>query len=165
MSDEKGFNSTVRRFNTVLGAIAGFGILCLSAVIFFEIISRKMFGHPTIWCFDTSIYLFLLVSFLSISYTMEEDGHVGFSFLVQRLRRFRVCLKVFTVISGIFGGLFCFVLFYVSMEVTIMAFRLQWVTQAQVPIPVFYLYAIMCFGSLALSVTFLRKIVARFFSS
>ena len=149
----------VKKINLVLGQISGVGVICLCCVSFFEVISRKVFNYPTTWTFDVSKYLFLFVSFLAFTYTMQKDGHINFTFLVERTKHMRAFSKILALISGIFGVTFCFFFFYETVVLDVLAIKLKWITRGLATIPIFYLYTIMCVGSLMLLITFLVKAI------
>lgn len=94
---------------------------------------------------------------------MQVDGHIGFSYLVERAKHTKVWSKVLTIFSSIFGITFCSIFFYENFRIMIMAFKLNWLTRGQIQIPVLYLYTIMSVGSLMLLITFLMKIVMGLF--
>jgi TRAP-type C4-dicarboxylate transport system permease small subunit len=154
----------IKRLNTIAGMISGVAIICLSSVIFFEVISRKVFKSPTLWTFDVSSYLFLLISFLAFTFAMQEDGHIGFNYFVERVKYKKVWAKVLTIFSGIAGASFCVLFFYENFRQTIMAFKLNWMTRGMTEIPAYYLYTLMCIGGLMLLITFLMKTIMNLFN-
>ena len=152
-----------KRLNSITGMIAGIGILCLAAITVFETVSRKVFNHPTIWSFDISKYLFLFVSFSAFTFTMQENGHIGFGFLIERVKGSPAWHKFLTIISGIFGTLFSFFLLYEAVILNTMAIKYNWMTRGLTRIPIFYLYTLMCLGSLFFLITFLMKTITALF--
>jgi TRAP-type C4-dicarboxylate transport system permease small subunit len=94
---------------------------------------------------------------------MQEDGHIGFSYFVERAKRTKIWSKVLTIFSGIFGITFCFLFFLENFRIMRMAIKFNWLTRGQIQIPVLYLYIIMSVGSLMLLITFLMKIVMGLF--
>lgn len=145
----------LKRINRIMCYIGGFAVLSLTAATIFEMISRFGFGRPTVWSLDISRYFLLLVGLFSLSFTMQQDGHVYFSILIDtvpsRMRR------GMALVAAFFGLIFCGVLSYYSVKLSILAFQKGWGTMAHASIPLFYLYLLMGIGAIMLSLTFLFK--------
>jgi len=154
------FLRMIGKINTFCGFVSGVAVICLSGVTVFETFSRKILNSPTTWSFDTSKYLFLLISFFAFTFTMRENGHISFDFLAIRAEKSRSWSLVLALVSGIFGSVFCFFLFYASLALNLMAFKYGWMTRGVTQIPAWYLYTAMCAGSLLLLITFLIKTVS-----
>lgn len=157
--------SILERINLVMGIVSGIAIMCVTFVICFEMIARRLFDHPTMWSQDTSQYLFVLICFFAFTFTMQKDGHISFGLLLDRVKKHRVTYRSFIVTSGVFGAVFCVLLIFVSAKFTILAARLGWLSQGQTPIPSFYLYGIICIGSILLLGTFIMKVILRLFDN
>jgi TRAP-type C4-dicarboxylate transport system permease small subunit len=151
--------SAIERINTAMGIVSGIAIVCMTFVICFEMSARRLFNHPTIWSEDASQYLFLLVCFSAFAFTMQQDGHISFNLLSERVKREGVAARLFAATSGLFGAMFCGSLIFVNAKFTILAARFGWSTQGQTPIPSFYLYGFMCLGSVLLLITFVAKVI------
>jgi TRAP-type C4-dicarboxylate transport system permease small subunit len=157
--------SILERINLVMGIISGIAIVSMTFVICFEMIARRIFGHPTMWSQDASQYLFLLVCFFAFTFTMQQDGHITFSLLLDRVKKHGIASKLFVAVSGVFGAMFCGLLIFVSAKFTIIAARFGWLSQGQTPIPSFYLFGIMCLGSILFLGTFIMKAILILFDS
>lgn len=158
MSDSAWVKKTyfvLRKINAVMCYMVGLGVLALTAVTMFEMISRFGFGRPTVWSLDISRYLLLLVGLFSLSYTMQEDGHVYFRILIDVVPP--GVGKAMGLASALFGLTFCGVLLFYSFNLSLKAYRMNWGTMAHASIPLFYLYLLMGIGALMLFLTHLFK--------
>lgn len=164
MTQSKIIFKVVEILNRIMGIVSGVAVICLSFVIFFEMIARKVFNMPTLWSHDISIYLFLFITFLALSFTMQENGHIGFNILINHFKKSSKILKISNIISGIFGTLFCLILILTSLKLLVISAKFNWLTHGQTQIPVCYLYSIMFFGSFVLLITFLLKIMLKLFN-
>lgn len=67
------------------GKIAAFILVPQSAVLLYEVISRKFFNNPTAWAYDVSEQMMLLIVMLGVAYTLREDGHISIEVIGRRL--------------------------------------------------------------------------------
>lgn len=61
---------------------------CQFALVFavsYEVVSRGIFGSPTMWSFDVSSYLMLLIIFLGAAYVFQINRYVRIDFLYNFL--------------------------------------------------------------------------------
>lgn len=151
----------LKKINAVMSYAVGLGVLALTAVIMFEMISRFGFGRPTVWSLDVSRYLLLLVGLFSLSCTMQEDAHVYFSILIDAVPP--GVRKIMELASTLFGLAFCGVLSFYSFKLAIKAYQMNWGTMAHASIPLFYLYLLMGIGALMFFLTYLFKTIIETF--
>ena len=148
---------TIKRINLFLGYVAGCAVAALTAVTMFEMLSRFLFNQPTTWTLDISRYLLLVIGVLSLSYTMQEDGHVYFSIVVdhvsERLRR------VIAVIGTCFVLVFCGILGFYSIKLSFLSYKHGWGTMAHASIPQYYQYGVISLAAVLLCITSILKTI------
>ncbi len=90
-----------------LCAVLGGGLLVVvSAVTLYEVVSRYVFGAPTTWSIDISIYAMFWACFLGGAYTLREGGHVAVDVIVRRLGdtwRRRIALVIHALVALFFA--------------------------------------------------------------
>ncbi|MDO4786967.1 MAG: TRAP transporter small permease [Fretibacterium sp.] len=97
--------SFVKSGNLFLGYLSGMGILTMSLILFYEVISRYCFASPTIWVQEVSIYLFMWSMLAGASYTLMLGKHVRIDLLFDRLSP-RV-QNLLDAVTGSIGMIFC----------------------------------------------------------
>lgn len=97
--------SFVKSGNLFLGYLSGMGILTMSLILFYEVISRYCFASPTIWVQEVSIYLFMWSMLAGASYTLMLGKHVRIDLLFDRLSP-RV-QNLLDAVTGSVGMIFC----------------------------------------------------------
>jgi C4-dicarboxylate transporter DctM subunit len=103
------------------GFLSALLILAIALIVFYEIIARDVFNHPTTWVLEYSIYMLIAVSFLGAGYTAKCGRHVSVDVISSRLsERTRVSLEFVTLLWSI--G-FTLILVYTS----ILMVRQSWV--------------------------------------
>jgi TRAP-type mannitol/chloroaromatic compound transport system permease small subunit len=65
----------VDRFSTTLGQLFAWLIVALTALITWEVISRKA-GVPHAWTFDAQVMLYGILFMMAGAYTLAKNGHV-----------------------------------------------------------------------------------------
>jgi len=77
------------RWANTLSEIAGYisaGALILATFAMMHgVLTRYLFGQPTLWQTEVSIYLLLFVTFVGAAYGLKHHAHVGVDLLVERL--------------------------------------------------------------------------------
>ncbi len=68
--------SPIDKISSVAGTVGGALLIACAFVIVWEIVSRSVFGKPTVWAFELSIYLFMLFVFISMASLQSRNGHI-----------------------------------------------------------------------------------------
>jgi len=71
--------------NVSTGKIVSFVVLPLVGVMVYEVVSRYFFNDPTIWAYDTSKQIMLLLVMLGSAYTLRERAHISIDVISSRL--------------------------------------------------------------------------------
>jgi TRAP-type C4-dicarboxylate transport system permease small subunit len=87
----------VDRLSTAVGLLAAGLMPVMVLVLFYEVVSRYVFSAPTIWAFDTSIFLFGYLGLLAGAYALRLDEHIRVDIFSSQLRpRGRAVLELLT---------------------------------------------------------------------
>lgn len=89
------------RWANVLSEIAGYlsavALVLATGIMVHGVASRYLFGRPTVWQTETSIYLLIFVTFVGAAYGLKHHAHVGVDLLVERLPvRSRLAARIAT---------------------------------------------------------------------
>ena len=66
----------VDRFSTWVGHLFAWLIVALTALIAWEVVSRKFFDAPHAWAFDAQIMAYGVLFMMAGAYTLAKNGHV-----------------------------------------------------------------------------------------
>jgi TRAP-type mannitol/chloroaromatic compound transport system permease small subunit len=58
------------------GKIFRWSALALSGVVLYEVISRYLFNRPTIWAFDSAMFLYSMLYLMGGAYVLWEGKHI-----------------------------------------------------------------------------------------
>ncbi len=68
-----------------LGKTAAWLILPMAGALVYEVVSRYVFGAPTIWAYDVTYMFYATIFMIGAAYTLCRDEHVRADFLYNRL--------------------------------------------------------------------------------
>jgi C4-dicarboxylate transporter, DctM subunit len=105
-----------------IGLLGGILVLLNGLFVTYEVIMRYVFNSPTTWVLETTIYLIIAATFISLAYVMLEKGHVKVDFVTVHLSHKTAALLETS--TSVFGILYCMVLGWQGWKVTVRAFQL-----------------------------------------
>jgi TRAP-type mannitol/chloroaromatic compound transport system permease small subunit len=95
--------------NLYTGRLVAWIIVVLMGLSVFEVVTRRIFGAPTIWTHEVLSYVFAAHLMLALGYTLLRREHVSVDILTERLsERAQAVLEVITFV--VFLGLFLWVM-------------------------------------------------------
>jgi len=77
----------IDRINDILGAFAMVFLVVMIGDMLYEVVSRRVFGAPTLWAYDISYMLNGVGFMFAAGYTLRRNGHIRIDFLSTRLKR------------------------------------------------------------------------------
>ena len=130
--------------NRLGAAVAGAGILVMIGLVAYDVIARKLFNSPLIFADEVCGYLMVLVTFLGLSYTMQEGSHIQVKVLVKlTTNRGQAKLRILWCIVGI---LYTSVLLYWTGKLVGESYELKSFAPTPSHIPLFPFQLIMPIG-------------------
>lgn len=120
---------------TLVGVLAFAATMC----IFYGVIMRYVFSRSPEWVEEVVIYMIIWAVFIMASTLVEERGHVGATFIVQR---FPLLLRrVIEIITGILALGFCVLVSYWGYQVVQVTYLMdeRSVTSLRFPLWIAYL--------------------------
>jgi len=76
-----GFCRTIDCINAVVGLFWGYTIILVTFAVAWEIVSRNLFSHGTIWANETTIYLSAMAYLLGGGFALQHRRHVSIDFV------------------------------------------------------------------------------------
>lgn len=80
----KGIIKILDAITEYMGRVIGFLVYVLLFVVLYEVVSRKVFGKPTIWGFELSYILYAVMFMLGFAYTLKHKMHIGIDVFYSR---------------------------------------------------------------------------------
>jgi hypothetical protein len=93
----KKFVHAVDAVNNFVGRYTALLLIPLVAIVFYEVFMRKLFNMPTIWVFETTVYLYGFHYMMSMGVTMLYDKHVRIDIITLQLpEKIQLILRLIT---------------------------------------------------------------------
>lgn len=117
----KRFLAIVDGVNAKLGKITSFVMIPTLFCIYYEVISRYVFGKPTLWASELMVYFCAILYILGAAWTLQVGRHVKIDMLYSRVSpRGQRLLDVLTFpFFTLYMGLLLWVGFRFAMESTL----------------------------------------------
>ena len=85
MKTLKAYVRIVEAVSEKIGLACTVLVLGMVAVLFTEVTARYIFQRPTLWAYDTAIFLYGYCGLLAGAYTLKHKGHINVDLLQERL--------------------------------------------------------------------------------
>lgn len=69
----------------IAGYLSAAALILATLAVVHGVLTRYLFGQPTVWQTEVSIYLLIFVTFVGAAYGLKHHAHVGVDLLVERL--------------------------------------------------------------------------------
>ena len=76
---------TLSRLAAVTGLVSALGVLVMTGIVGYEVLSRSIFNEPTIWSAEISTYLLVAIAFLGLTTALRAGDHVQVELLLTSL--------------------------------------------------------------------------------
>lgn len=154
--------SLINRLNNIGGTISAVGIVVMTGLVVADVILRRLFNAPLIFADEVAGYLLVLVTLLSVGYTLRGDAHIQVMVLIQRLsiQKLRMLKTFWCAISLVYT----FLLFLMTSQLTLESYELKAFspTPSQLPMAPFQL--VMPIGCLLIFLQLLAQLIQIIFS-
>ena len=148
-------NRIFDRMLAALAVVAAVITLYLVLSVDFEVIMRYVFNRPTRWVVDFTEYALVYILFLAMAWALSREGHVKVDILLSMLpARKQRMLNIITSVAGAVG---CAVFFWVTMWMTLDAFREGILLLRATIVPRGPIWMVMPIGSFFLTIQFVRR--------
>jgi C4-dicarboxylate transporter, DctM subunit len=122
MENEGKFKTFLNKGISGIGFLGGILVLLNGIFVTYEVIMRYVFNSPTTWVLETTIYVVIAATFISLAYVMLEKGHVKVDFVTAHLSgKTAILLETAT---SVFAILYCVVLGWQGWKMTARAYQL-----------------------------------------
>lgn len=93
----KGYCHLVRYIVKVIGRTVPLLLPLLAGIVAFEVFARYVLNSPTIWVYDTSLFLFGYISALGGAYAQQRKAHINVDIIYLKVPKYIRC--IFNIIT------------------------------------------------------------------
>lgn len=105
---------SVRYIVFIIGRSVSFLMPLLAGIVAYEVFARYFLNAPTIWAYDTSLFIFGYISALGGAYAQKKRAHINVD--VVYLRAPKIVRRIFNVITIILAVGFLVVMVYMCFD-------------------------------------------------
>ncbi len=135
--------------NIIIAAIASVFFIPLVGLGVYEVITRRIFGSPTIWTLEMTRFVFVPIVILSIGYTLLVGGHATIDLFSEKFKaRTRAIVNTITIILFLLPS--SIVMFINSYRATAMSWASLERTPSAFNAPIYPVKTMMPIGFAAL---------------
>ncbi|NDY72149.1 C4-dicarboxylate ABC transporter permease [Desulfobacter hydrogenophilus] len=85
----------IEKIIAAIGKTAAWAIIPLMLIMVFEVVTRRILNHPTLWTFETSTQLYGFHFMILGAYTLQLGRHISVDIVVERFtKRTRAILDI-----------------------------------------------------------------------
>ena len=141
-----------------LGAyIGGIFILLTTIMIFFEVISRAIFGLPTSWTTELSIYAIIGSCFLGSAYAVRTYAHITVDLIINNVGDF--WKTVLAYISNSLGLIFSIIFTVYGFLHVASTYYLEVTSASLLRVPMFLPDLLLPLGGMLLVIAFILQLI------
>jgi len=124
------------------------GLMAMTGLVVTDVVLRRLFNAPLIFADEVAGYLLVLITLLSVGYTLKEEGHIQVMIIIQRLspRRLAALRIVWCLISIFYTA----ILFFITGQLTWESYELEAFSPTPSQLPMFPFQLVMPVGCLLL---------------
>jgi C4-dicarboxylate transporter, DctQ subunit len=139
--------------------LSGLLILVTGIFVGYEVIMRYVFDAPTLWTFDTTIFLIIYAAFLGSAFTLREGKHIRLDFFIGWLSRYHLPSVLLNFLCNIITLVFWLLVTFTATEKTIFAYQFNQITESYLRLPLFIPLIGVVLGSALVFVQLLIDII------
>ena len=145
--------------NSRIGIAGGIFLILLTLIVAYEVVMRYLFNRPTMWVFEVSQLLLMVMVMLTLGYALKKERHVAMSAVVDLLPD-----KMINWIDGltsILGAMVCFVIAYQGLLMTLSSLHTHQRLQ-DTGLPLWPIKLTVFIGFFLISLQFIVRGIGRF---
>ncbi len=104
----------VRYIIWAIGRSVSFLMPVLAGIVAYEVFARYLLNAPTIWVYDTSLFIFGYISALGGAYAQQKRAHINVD--VVYLRAPKIIRRIFNLITIILAVGFLLIMVYMCFD-------------------------------------------------
>jgi TRAP-type C4-dicarboxylate transport system permease small subunit len=146
----------INALSSMTGIVSGYFAVLMAFIVTYDVFMRFVLRQPTIWVFETSEYLLVIIIFCGAPYCLLKDGHVQVELLTERMpeRMRRFIHLVNTSIAMVLSA----VLTVGAWKFWWPAYANRWTTDSLLSAPLYVAYLFMAVGLSVLTLQYIVKV-------
>ena len=119
-------------------------LLALGVMVFYDVVMRYLFNSPTIWALELSEYCLVFLAFAGAADLQKKKKHIKMDFFYKKLSR--QTRYIIDLIIYLLTVVFSYILLAKSVQMTLIAYKYNSMSNSLLEVPLCIPYAIVPFG-------------------
>jgi len=157
------FSKAEERINSLssrTGIVSGYFAILMAFIVTYDVFMRFVLRKPTIWVFETSEFLLVIIIFCGAPYCLLRDGHVYIELITERLPQ--KVQGVMHFINTTISMTLSAILMWSAWKFWWPAYLNKWVTDSMLSAPLYVAYLFMALGISILTLQYIVKVAESF---
>lgn len=133
-------------------------ILAMTLTTVYDVFMRHVFKKPTIWAVELNAALLVIITFLAAARLVHQDQHINMDALYKRLSRNQQ--RIVSKVVDLMVLLFCAVLLWISVTVTISVYKARIYSAGAFRFPMWIPYSSIVVGSFLMLLEYLVRLLS-----
>nr|WP_221794458.1 TRAP transporter small permease [Oceanobacter mangrovi] len=125
----------------IAGHLAAMLMPVLAGVVAFEVFSRYLLDAPTIWGYDTALFLFGYIAALGGAYAQQKRAHINVDILYLKVSG--TTRRLFDLLTGVLGMFFLYVMIVMALGKYEEAIEFDYRTQSEWAAPMWHFWVMI----------------------
>lgn len=145
----------------VAGHIAAMLMPVLAGVVAFEVFSRYILDAPTIWGYDTALFLFGYIAALGGAYAQQKRAHINVDILYLKVSG--TTRRIFDLFTGALAMFFLYVMIIMALGKYEEAIEFDYRTQSEWSAPMWHFWVMIVIAAGLFLMQLVRDFVANLY--
>ncbi|WP_010322117.1 TRAP transporter small permease subunit [Marinobacterium stanieri] len=146
----------------VAGHLAAMLMPVLAGVVAFEVFSRYVLNAPTIWGYDTALFLFGYIAALGGAYAQQKRAHINVD--VFYLSVSAPTRRIFSVLTNLLGMVFLYVMLTLAFDKYNEAVEFDYRTQSEWAAPIWHFWVMIMIAASLFLLQLVRDSISQLYS-
>ncbi len=142
----------------VAGHIAAMLMPVLAGVVAFEVFSRYLLDAPTIWGYDTALFLFGYIAALGGAYAQQKRAHINVDILYLKVSG--TSRRIFDLLTGVLAMFFLYVMIIMALGKYEEAIEFDYRTQSEWSAPMWHFWVMIMVAAGLFLMQLIRDFIA-----
>lgn len=138
----RSFCTSIDRLVALTGKMAALLMPVLALIVASEVFSRYVLNKPTVWAFDTSLFLFGYIAALGGAYAQQKKAHINVDILYLQVSH--QTRSVFNIVAYVLGIFFLVLIVYTCFGKFEEAIEFDYRRQSEWAPPMFHFWVMGC---------------------
>jgi C4-dicarboxylate transporter DctQ subunit len=149
-------------WNWVEGQITGILAFIGTVIVLYAVFMRYFMANAPEWTEEVVSYLFIMAFYISASTLTEERGHIGATFIVEKIpEKYRRWIEV---VNGCLALGFCLLVAYLGFRIVKVAWLMGEKSESSVRFPMWVPYLSVPLGMSLIFLRYVRRLYRLLFS-